>query len=113
MAANRRGTAKRTSSDTSATQSSPNAEDVLGRSTSYDDPTESDLEQVMADLMSNDLPFSVRSSKLFGETDVDCGPLGPCSVTSLPQSSGRAATVAQRASPVGTTKKSYRSRVVG
>ena len=61
MATNRRGSAKRTSSDTSAAQSSTDVEDAPGPSTTYTDPTEPDLEQVMADLMSNDLPFSVRS----------------------------------------------------
>ena len=87
MAANRHASARRTASDTSATQPSANVEDTPGASTSYDDPTEADLEQVMADLMSNDLPFSVGYNSPFDEVGADCGRLGPCGVASLPQSS--------------------------
>ena len=49
----------RTSSNNSATQSSPNVGGIPDRSTSYDDPIESDLQEVMNDLMLNDPPFSV------------------------------------------------------
>lgn len=110
MAANRRESAKRTIPDNSATQSSPNVGDVPDRSTSYDDPTESDLQEVMDDLMSNDLPFSVSYLSLF-EARVDYGCLGPCGVAGLPQSAWRRA-FGGRIATIETRRTSNRSGIV-
>ena len=84
MAGSYRGSAKRTGSDSIASRKSPTVGDVLSRSNSYNDPKESDLEEVMADLMSNDLPFSVRYPRTLGEPEADCGHTGSCGVTGVP-----------------------------